>query len=162
MNIEEFKTICKDRQPCSEGWEAFMRCHSRREVFELLSSPLACDFLLSSIEEGWGPEPRDMERAFRPFLNGGITNVFSTELRKVKSQVWCRADEVEVEDGIRWLILIGCQGTVKVGDWQVVKIFVDAHSVVDIEASPNSIVYVENRGGRIRDINGNCKYKING
>lgn len=162
MNIEEFKAKCQDKEPCEQGWDAFMRCRNRREVFELLSSPIACDFLLDSIEEGWGPEPRDMERIFRPFLNGGITNVFATELRKVKSQVWCRADEVEIEDDIRWLILIGCRGTVRIKDWQVVKIFVDAYSSVEIDAAPNAVVYVENRGGRVKSVKGNCKYKING
>lgn len=159
MTIRDFGESLKMHDPCKQGLEAFSRCKSRKDVFELISSPEAADYFLKSIAEGWGPTPEDMERTFRPYLNGGLTTINPLGERKLRSQVWCRIDDVDITDDIRWLILIGCRGNVKIRDWQVVKIFLDASCSVNIECSPNSIVYVENYGGEIRNVTGECKIK---
>lgn len=162
MTISEYTNICKDHNPCEEGLSQLENCKTRREAFNLLASPVACDYFLQSIQEGWGPGPRDVERLFRPYINGGLSAIYSADNKRIKTQVWCRCDEVEIEDDVRWLILVGCQGVVNISDYQVVKIFVDSHSVVEINASKGALVYIVNYGGRVRDVNGNCKFRNNG
>ena len=159
MTIREFGESLKMHAPCDKGAEAFSRCKSRKDVFELIGDPSATDFFLKSIADGWGPTPEDIETIFRPYVNGGLTAIHAMGDRKLRSQVWCRSDEVSVPDSVRWLILIGCRGAVKIADWQVVKIFMDANCSVNLECSPNSIVYVENYGGEIRNVKGECKIK---
>lgn len=159
MNIRDYQERLKMHDPCKDGLEAFSRCRSRKDIFELVGSPEATDYFLKSIAEGWGPEPEDVEKVFRPYLNGGLTVVNKIGDRKVRSQVWCRSDNVSINDAVRWLILVGCRGDVYISDWQVVKIFVDANSSISLHCSPNSIVYVENYGGEIRNVEGDCKIK---
>ena len=159
MNIRDFQERLKMHAPCEEGAEAFSRCKSRKDVFELLGGPMATDYFLQSIAEGWGPAPEDMESVFRPYLNGGLTITTKTDERKIRSQVWCRADAVTVPDAVRRLVLLGCRGDVYINDWQVVKIFLDANSSVRVHCRPNSIVYVESYGGEIRGVEGECKIK---
>jgi len=159
MNIRDYQESLKMHAPCSEGVDAFSRCKNRKDVFSLIGSPVAADYFLKSISDGWGPTPDDMEKVFRPYLNGGLTSTHDMGGRKLRSQVWCRADEVSVPDSVRWLMLIGCRGVVKIANWQVVKIFIDANSSVSIECAPDSVVYVENYGGEIRNVNGKCKIR---
>jgi len=157
MTIREYQERLEMHAPCSEGAEAFARCKTRKQVFELIGSPKVADFFLKSIADGWGPTPEDVVSAFRPYINGGLTVVNKIGDRKVRAQVWCRADEVAIPDSVRWLILIGCRGDVRIAEWQVVKIFMDASCSVRIHCAPSSIVYVENYGGEIRDVKGECK-----
>ena len=157
MTIREYQERLEMHAPCENGAEAFSRCKSRKEVFELIGSPVAADYFLKSIADGWGPSPEDIEGVFRPYLNGGLTVVNKIGERKVRSQVWCRADNVAVPDSVRWLILVGCRGDVFVSEWQVLKVFIDASSSVYLHCAPNSIVYVENYGGEIRGVEGECK-----
>lgn len=159
MNIRDYEERLKMHAPCDQGVEALSRCRNRKDVFELLGSPTGADFFLKSIAEGWGPTPEDVEGVFRPYLNGGLTVVTKIGERKVRSQVWCRADNVSIPDSVRWLILVGCRGDVHISDWQVVKVFVDAGSSVRLHCAPNSIVYVENYGGEIRGVEGECKIR---
>lgn len=157
MTIPEYQERFKMHAPCKDGAEAFLRCRGRKEVFELIGSPIAADFFLKSVAEGWGPSAEDFEKVFRPYVNGGLTVVNKIGDRKVRSQVWCRADEVSVPDSVRWLILVGCRGDVRIAPWQVVKVFMDASSSVYLHCAENSIVYVDNYGGEIRGVEGECK-----
>lgn len=160
MTIREFGESLKMHDPCKDGLEAFLRCKSRKEVFELIGGPKSADYLLKAIAEGWGPSTDDIESIFRPYLNGGMTIVNKLDDgRKMRAQVWCRADVVSAPDPVRWLVLLGCRGDVYVSDWQVVKVFLDANSSVRLHCAPNSIVYVENYGGEIRGVEGECKIK---
>lgn len=159
MTIAEYQERMKGHEACAEGADAFAQCKCRKDVFSLIGAPVAVDYFLRSIAEGWGPSPDDIQNVFRPYLNGGLTVVNKIGERKIRSQVWCRADEVSIPDSVRWLVLVGCRGSVHIADWQVVKIFLDSHCSVQIECAPNSIVYVENYGGEIRNVKGECKIK---
>lgn len=159
MTILEYQELLKSHNPCGNGMDEFLRCSGRKDVFELLAGPVAVDYFLKSVAEGWGPSSEDFERTFRPYVNGGLTVVNNSGGRKFRSQVWCRADDVSVPDSVRWLILVGCRGDVRVAPWQVVKIFIDAGSSVRLHCAENSIVYVENYGGEIRGVEGECKIK---
>lgn len=159
MTITDYQERLKMHAPCKDGVGAFLRCKGRKEVFELIGSPLAADYFLRSIAEGWGPSAEDFERVFRPYVNGGLTVVNKVDDRKFRSQVWCRSDEVSVPDSVRWLILVGCRGEVRIAPWQVVKVFLDANCSVRLHCAENSIVYVENYGGEIRGVDGECKIK---
>lgn len=159
MTIRDYGERLEMHEPCKSGAEAFSRCKSRKDVFELIGSPQAADFFLKSVAEGWGPTPEDVENVFRPYLNGGMTIVNKIEDRKVRAQVWCKSDIVSITDSVRWLILVGCRGDVHIRDWQVVKIFLDKNCSVRIHCAANSIVYVENYGGEIRGVEGECKIK---
>lgn len=159
MTILEYRERIKTHAPCKSGFDAFLRCSGRKDVFELLSGPVAADYFLKSVAEGWGPSPEEFEHVFRPYVNGGLTVVNNVGERKIRSQVWCRADDVSVPDSVRWLILVGCRGDVRVGPWQVVKVFLDASCSVRIHCAENSIVYVENYGGEIRGVDGECKIR---
>lgn len=159
MNIRDYGESLKMHAPCEQGAEAFSRCKSRKDVFELIGRPESVDFFLKSIADGWGPTPEDVENVFRPYLNGGMTIVNKIDDRKVRSQVWCKADSVSIPDSVRWLVLVGCRGDVYISDWQVVKIFLDRNCSVRIHCASNSIVFVENYGGEIRGVEGECNIK---
>lgn len=157
MDISDYKATMKAHGPCAGGEAAFAGCRTRKDVFELIGGPEAVDFFLGSIKEGWGPSPEDFETVFRPYINGALTVTSRIGDRKVRSQIWCRADDVQVDDSVRWLILLGCRGFVRIKEWQTVKIFLDRNTRVRIECAPNSIVYVENYGGEIGSIEGHCR-----
>lgn len=159
MTILDYGKELVRRSPCQEGLDEFNKCKSRKDFFELIGKPVACDYFLESIREGWGPSPSEFESLFRPYINGALTIKFNIGDRSVQSQIWCNVGEITIDNSIRWLILIGCRGRVKVSNWQVVKIFVDKYSAVDLDCSRHSIVYVENYGGSVSDVNGNCKFK---
>lgn len=159
MTINDFKEELLRRSPCEEGIAEFNKCKNRKDFFELVGKPIACDYFLTSIQEGWGPTPQDFESLFRPYINDSLTITFTVGDRIVRSQVWCNTGEIMVDDSIRWLVLIGCRGRVKVANWQVVKIMVDKNSNVEVDCSRNGIAYIENYGGIVSDVNGNCKYK---
>ena len=159
MTIREYQERIKEHNPCAAGSDALSRCKSRKEVFELVCDPIVAGYFLKSIEDGWGPTPEEFNAVFRPYTNGRHTVVYRTEDRKIRSQVFCLSDEVSIPDEVRWLFLIGCKGDVRIADWQVAKVFVDANSVVRLHCSPNSIVYVENHGGIVSVVEGSCKMK---
>lgn len=158
MTILDYKSELLGHRPCDEGAAALDACKSRKAVFELAASPLGCDYLLQSIQEGWGPTTDDFLASFLPYVNGAYTVKFETGGRVVRSQVWSRTSYVEIDDSVRWLIVLGCMGKVKIKPFQVVKIYVDANSVIDIDADPRSIVYVKNYGGHVTDMNKVCKF----
>lgn len=158
MTITDYQEELFDRNPCVEGIEAFKKCLCRKDFFELVGQPVACGYFLKSIQDGWGPSPQDFESLFRPYINGSHTISFKVGNRKMRSQVWCNSGDISIDDSVRWLILIGCRGVVKITNWQVVKIFVDRNSRVDIDCDKNSLVYVENYGGKVSDVHGNCKF----
>lgn len=159
LTVSEYKRIYLDHEPCAEGMEAFSRCYSRKDAYELALSPLACDFFLKSIRDGWGPTPDDIEAVFGPYLGNGYTPNYNTDSRQVRCQMWCKCDRVSVDDSIRMITLVGCRGRVDITGWQVIKILVDSNSDIDLYCSDNSIVLVENYGGVVRDKNGNAKIK---
>lgn len=157
MTISDYKELLLSHQPCDIGLAAFNECKCRKDVFELLASPVAVDYFLKSVADGWGPSADDFERVFRPYINGGHTVINKIGDRKMRSQVWCRADDIIVPSSVRWIILIGCRGEVVIPEWQVAKVFLDANSSVRLHCEPNSLVYVVNYGGEIRDVEGECK-----
>lgn len=159
MTIPEYREDLLRRNPCAEGVAEVNKCRSRKDFFELIGKPIACGYFLKSIRDGWGPSTRDFEALFRPYINGSLTIKFNIADRTYRSQIWCNTGDVSFDDSVRWLILIGCRGCVRVRNWQVVKIFVDKNSQVDIESGPNSIVYVENYGGQVSDSRGICRIK---
>lgn len=160
MTISDYKEELVKHAPCKEGAMAFDKCKSRKDVFELIGQPVACDFFMKSLEEGWGPSPEDFESIFRPYINGALTIKYHIGERKLHSQIWCNADEISIDNSVRWLILVGCNGEINIKDWQVVKIFIDKNSNVELKCGANSIVYVSNFGGKFKDISGNCRFKI--
>ena len=159
MTITEYKEQMTRKAPCDEGLEAFEKCKSRKDVFKLLAGPVGVDFFLQSIQDGWGPTVDDFLDAFLPYVNGAMTVKFEAGNRIVRSQVWSRCRAIEVDDSVRWLILVGCSGKVKIKPFQVIQIFVDANSLVEIDGGENSIIYVRNYGGHVIDLNKVCKFK---
>ena len=160
MTILDYQDELLRRCPCTDGLDEFKKCKSRKDFFELVGRPVACDYFLTSIKDGWGPNPQEFEALFRPYINGSLTIRFNVGERVMSSQVWCNVGEISVDSSIRWLILIGCRGRVKISNWHVVKVFVDKYSDVELDCGRNSIVYVENYGGRVSDVKGNCKFKV--
>ena len=157
MTIEEYIAEARKHNPCDEGMVALEKCHTRKKAFELLASPVGCDYFLKSIQEGWGPSVSDFLDNFLPYINGALTVKNETKNRLVRSQVWSNSRLIEIDDDIRWLILIGCQGKVRIKPFQVVKIYVDINSNVEIEGSERSIIYIKNYGGRVFDPHKVCK-----
>jgi hypothetical protein len=157
MTISDYRNAIVSHAPCEEGLKAFEQCRNRKALFELIGSPLGCDYFLKSIQDGWGPTKADFLSIFLPYVNGSYTIRFDADGRMIRSQIWSGVSYVEIDDSVRWLILIGCEGRVRIKPFQVVKIFVDASSNVQIEAGENSIVYVKNYGGYVADINKACK-----
>lgn len=112
------------------------------------------------MKEGWGPTPSDIESTFRPYINGAYTvNLKLSNDRTAKSQVWCNADNIVVDDDVRAIVVIGCNAEIVVNNWQVLKILVDHRSRVEIVASPNSVVFVESYGGKVIDEGHYCKIR---
>ena len=160
MTILDYQEKLQSHHPCEEGEESFLRCRSRKEVFECLAHPKHADFLLQSMKEGWGPTPSDIESIFRPYINGAYTvNLKLSNDRSAKSQVWCNADNIVVDDDVRAIVVIGCNAEIVVNNWQVLKILVDHRSRVEIVASPNSVVFVESYGGKVIDEGHYCKIR---
>ena len=157
MTISDYGALLREHTPCSEGEVAFSRCRTRKDVFDLIGGPVGVDFFLDSIRAGWGPTPKDFGAVFAPYINGKTTVSTTVGARRVQSQVWCEVDHVSVDDNIRWVVLIGCRGRVTIREWQVVKVFLDKNSSVTLDCAPGSIVYVENYGGEVRSVNGDCK-----
>lgn len=158
MTILDYQEKLQQHSPCEEGATSFIGCKNRKEVFEMLANPKYADFVLKSMKEGWGPGKEDFVSVFRPYLNGAHSvKIKLNENRIAYSEVWCDADEITIGNNIRFLLVIGCNGIINIKSWQVVKIMVDSNSRVEINAPKNSLVFVESFGGKISDINGNCK-----
>lgn len=157
MKIKDFKELMLRHNPCKEGLDAFEKCTSRKDVFDLIASPIAYDFLMKSVRDGWGPTPDDIAQIFKYYVNGRCTTIFRDEMRSIRSQVWCNSKEVKVDDKIRTMILFGCHGDIEIGKWQVVRLIVDKNCDIDI-ICPDSSAYVivENYGGSVYDMYGNC------
>lgn len=162
--IMKFRDRFLEHHPCPEGVEALENCNGRKDIFTLLASPTASDFLMRSILEGWGPSVSDMESVFKPYLNGRFTAHYINGDRKIGTQIWCNAPIVTIDDDVRWLVLVGCDGMVTINDWQVVRIIVDKNSKIGLKCSDKSIVIVDNYGGVIHKLGGNPKItdKTNG
>ena len=155
--IQKFKTEAALHSPCSEGIELLSACKTRKDLFRLSMSPGCVDFVMRSISEGWGPSPHEMETIFSAFINGGYTPRYTYGDSQSDAQMWVNSRKVRIDDTVRWLVLVGCKGTVEVGDWQVVKIVVDCNCDIDLVCSDSSVVYVENYGGRISDLRKNSR-----
>lgn len=133
------------------------KCRTRKAMFELLASPVGIDMLMESLKGGWGMSAEDFYCIFRHFVNGETTVMSDIGNRCMSSQVWCDSDEVSISEDVRWVILIGCSGTVEIPKWGVVKIFMDPSTTIDLVCGDSSIVYVENYGGTISHMIGNAK-----
>ena len=155
--IQEFRKRYVEHAPCSDGAEAFSKCGSRKDVFRLALSPTGVDFFLKSIMDGWGPSPDDVLSAFGAFVNGRLTVRNENGDRVTSAQMWCGENHITVDDSVRWLVLVGCVGKVEINKWQVVHVFVDSSSRVEIIAHDNSIVYVTNYGGKITGVFGRAR-----
>lgn len=155
--LARYQQEMEKHNPCPEGLEAFRECRSRKRAFELAVSPLAVDFFLRSMSEGWGPSPEEVETVFRPYINGGLTVRSDIGDRTISSQMWCGSEYVIVNDNVRWLVLVGCKGTVEIKRWQVVKILADASTDVHVTCDETSVVMVENYGGKITDSEGRAR-----
>lgn len=164
MELSEIKHLFEEHAPCEKGREQFLACRTRVQVFNLVASPYAYDYVMRSISEGWGPSTLEFARTFKPYINGKRTVYYSTPEKKIPIQVWCNTDRVEIDSDVRWVMLIGCSGHIEIPEWQTVKLIVDKNTNVLVDAAQSSLVYVENYGGKVMDINGNCRIrnKING
>lgn len=162
MNILDFKKIFVEHAPCESGREAFLKCNTRLSAFDLAATPQAADFLMKAAYEGWGPDTEDLKRTFRPYINGGRTVCIDDGERRTGVQIWCDADEIEIEDDVRCVLLFGCRGSFIVKDWQTVKVMVDPNSRIKMQCSDSSLVYVESYGGTVTDPSGICRirYKL--
>lgn len=160
MTILDYREELQKHSPCKEGATSFDECKSRKEVFELLAHPKYADYVLKSMQEGWGPAKDDILSIFRPYINGAYTvKIKLNENRTAYTEVWCDAGEISIRDNVRFLLVIGCNGVINIKNWQVVKIMLDSNSRVEINAAENSLVFVESYGGKVTDVNGNCKIK---
>lgn len=157
MTIKEYKELAYAHEPCEEGRELFDSCTSRKGVFDLMVSPRAYDFVMKSVKEGWGPSPVDIENIFKYYVNGRHTSTYRINERNIKSQVWCRTKDVNIDDPIRTVLLFGCTGNIVIRQWQVVRIIMDKNCDIDIECPDNAIVIIDNYGGSVYDMYKNCK-----
>lgn len=155
--LHRFKAEAALHGPCEEGLEGLARCRTRKDLFRLAMAPGCVDFFMKSMLEGWGPSPDEVEETFGPFVNGGYTPRYTYGDKQADAQMWCKSKRVAIDDAVRWLVLVGCKGTVEIGEWQVVKIVTDCKCDIDLVCSDSSVVYVENYGGRISDLRKNAK-----
>lgn len=149
--ISDYRRVFLEHSPCEEGESALRACSGRKDVFDLVVSPVGMTFFVESIRQGWGPSTDEVMEAFRPYANGAYTARFESGSRVHYAQMWCGLGDMVVEDGVRCILLVGRRGKVTVPDWQVVKLIVDANCYLELECGKNSLVWVENHGGRVVD-----------
>lgn len=155
MNILEFKERCRKYAPCHEGEAALDACANRKEVYEVMLHPQYYDFVMKSVQNGWGPTPEDILDSFGPFVNGGYRVSHMIGNRECTTDMWVRRTGVmEATTEQRILMLMGCTGLVKIPAWGTVKLCVDRSSSVEVTCGENALVYVECYGGRVSAADG--------
>ena len=152
--LHKFKETAISHGVCDEYLGKWNKATSKKELIDIALSSEGCEFMCSSINEGWGIDKAFFKRTFYPYLNGRYKYD-----KKYTSSIYVDYKGSILAD-TTLMQVIDCDMCISVPSTMITKVFICGDSNVVFKGNGRLIVIVYGDKPKIdyKDFKGNIKF----
>lgn len=106
--LQDFFENAKSRNLCERGAKIWEHCKSKKSLIDFALGAWGCDYLATSIAQGWGIDPQEIKKEFEPFNNGKYVR----DKDGYTSKMYCLPETNKITIDTTLTLIIGFKGTV--------------------------------------------------
>lgn len=134
VDLKEFYKKSLSENICEEYIERWDKCKSKKQIIDMALSVKAIDYICDSIAKGWGISSQYICDNFIKFINGN----YISEQKGYTSAMFCQYDK-PIYINTTTAILIDCNCTVYVDEYQVCELFLTGKSKIQVEGNGDCV-----------------------
>lgn len=135
VTLSEFRRQAEQHGICamSQDWD---KCGSNKQRMDLALTIKGIEYIAKAISEGWGISPSEIEREFKPFLNGRYIH---KDAAGYTSAIYCGEEYVAIKTTAA--LVVACFGEITIPKNHICELHI-VKSIVSIKGEGHAKVYL--------------------